>query len=132
MDNVNMFEFASRNKLRFETVNGILSVEDLWDLPLTSTRRANLDDIAKELNRKIKESSEESFVTPKAADKESAVAFEIVKHVIGVKMAENEAVRVSAEKKRQRERILEIIAQKQDEELKGKGLEELKSLLDTY
>ena len=48
---VNIFEQASRNKLRFDTnIKGVISTEDLWDLPLTSdTGRVNLDDIAKAL-----------------------------------------------------------------------------------
>ena len=31
-----MFQKASRLKLRFDSPKGLLSVEDLWDLPLTS------------------------------------------------------------------------------------------------
>ena len=38
-----MFEQAARLKLRFETSRGLLSVEDLWDLPLTSARGASLE-----------------------------------------------------------------------------------------
>ena len=57
------FEKASRIRLRFDTPQGSLTVEDLWQLPLTSrTGRANLDDIAKSLNRQLKETAEESFV----------------------------------------------------------------------
>ena len=45
---MNIFEQAARQKIRFESVLGLLCVEDLWDLPLTSlnSKRANLDDIA--------------------------------------------------------------------------------------
>ena len=52
-----MFEKASRMKLRFNTQRGVLSVEDLWDLPLIQ-----LDNIAIALNKKLQESKTESFI----------------------------------------------------------------------
>ena len=63
-----MFEKATRRKLRFTSAAGLLSTEDLWDLPLTSaTGKANLDDIAKALNRRLKDAEEVSFVAPERA-----------------------------------------------------------------
>ena len=62
-----MFEQASRSKFRFNSSQGLLTTEDLWDLPLTSTRYANLNDIAKELNRTLKATAEEDFVGQGAA-----------------------------------------------------------------
>ena len=71
-----MFEQASRLKLRFTTARGSLSVEDLWDLPLTSTTgKPNLDDIAKSLNRELRATSEEtSFVEPNATPRKTSRA----------------------------------------------------------
>jgi len=54
-----MFAFATKKKIRFETSKGLLSVEDLWDLPLTSDNgRPNLDDIAKGIYKAMKEGEE--------------------------------------------------------------------------
>ena len=48
---MDIFEQASRLKLRFPSPLGTLSTEDLWHLPLTSTTgKANLNDIGKALN----------------------------------------------------------------------------------
>jgi hypothetical protein len=52
----NLFEKASRLKLRFSSPAGLLTVEDLWDLPLSAQAKvANLDDIAKGLNKTLEQ-----------------------------------------------------------------------------
>ena len=50
-----MFEKATRLKLRFETVRGYVTTEDLWDIPLSAVNGFCLDTIAKNLNKKLKE-----------------------------------------------------------------------------
>lgn len=129
-----MFEKASRLKLRFGTARGSLTVEDLWDLPLTSTvGKPNLDDIAKSLNREIRASAEEtSFVEPTGPthSTELQLAFDIVKHIIEVKVAERTKANDAAKKRETKQKILEIIAAKQDEALRNKSLEELQALVD--
>lgn len=127
-----MFEKAIRLKLRFESRQGLISVEDLWDLPLTSARAANLDDIAKDLSRQLKEDEQESFVV-KATKKneELQLKFEVVKHVIEVRLAEIEAVKQAKESREKKERILAIIARKRDEKLEGATLEELEGMVAT-
>lgn len=125
-----MFEKATRLKLRFDTPKGLLSVEDLWDLPLTSTvGKANLDDVAKALSRKLKAADEESFVAPSTNSAATAdqLKFDIVKHIIGVRLRENEAKAAKAANKEELARLQEIIASKQDEALKGLTLEELQA-----
>lgn len=127
-----MFEKATRLKLRFESPMGALNVEDLWDLPLTSQRLnlANLNNIAKGISRRLKAEGEEDFVNPKSgADEILQTQLEIVKHIIAVKQAENAAARDLADRKAKKERILEIIGKKQDQELEGKSLEELTAMV---
>ena len=126
-----MFEKASRLKLRFSTALGNATIEDLWDMPLISRKAgASLDDLAKSLNRSIKDGEEESFVTQKsAANTVLSLKFDIVKHVIKVKLEEAEASEKATEIKAKKEKILSIIADKEDEALKGKSATELKELL---
>lgn len=112
----NIFEYATRNKLRFASVRGELSVEQLWDIPLRSREPDfNLNAIAKAANKALKEISEESFVetskTPEHTRRE--VALEVVKYVIEVKLAEEEAAKTRAAKKQEKEKLLAILAEKQ-------------------
>lgn len=128
----NLFEKASRMKLRFASSAGVLSVEDLWDLPLTSkTGKANLDDVARMYSRELKSQEEESFVTkPAKKDRILALGFEIVKHVIEVRLEENEASKKSVERKAEREKLLGILVSKKDDALKDLSVKELEKKLD--
>lgn len=129
-----MFAFATRKKFRFDTCKGQVTVEDLWDLPLTATNgRPNLDDIAKELYKKMKDENEMSFVKPTSqVSKEFNIIkakFDIVKYIIDVKLAEAEAAKKAKETKARNQRILGLIAQKEDEALASKSKEELLAML---
>lgn len=131
---MSMFEQASSLKIRFDTTRGQVSVEDLWDLPLTSgTGKPNLDDIAKGIHRELRNSAEtESFVTPasSAGNDELQLKFDLVKHVIGVRIAERDKAAEAAKRRENKQRILEIVAMKEDESLRGKSLEELKAMAE--
>lgn len=122
----NLFEQASRAQLRFTLPKGVITTEDLWSL-----RLEDLDTLAKKLNKEIKDSNEESFITTRStANKKLELAFEIVKHVINVRLAENEKRAKSAENAAKRAKLLELIAEKEDENTKGKSIEELKAELE--
>lgn len=120
-----MFEYATRNKVRFP-FKGLISVEDLWDLTLT-----NLDSIYKTLNKQVKQSEEESLLNTKTpVDKELDVQIAIVKHIVAVKLAEQEAREKASAKKAQKQKIMAIIASKQDEALQNSSVEDLQKMLD--
>lgn len=130
---MDIFERASRCVLRFQTTKGIITAEDLWQLPLTSVRGAmNLDDIARFYHRALKSDDNVSFVDRPAttpADDTNQLRFDIVKHVINTRQEENKTARAVMENQEKKKRLLEIIATKQDKELEGKSLDELKALV---
>jgi hypothetical protein len=132
-----MFEEASRRKLRFDSPRGLLSVEDLWDLPLTSPsgNRANLDSIAIDLHRATRDVADTvSFVTPSKEDAGKAelqLKFEVVKYVIGVRVAERDALKAASDRREKKQRLLELISRKEDQELEGKSVEELRTLAES-
>lgn len=120
-----IFELASRSKTRF-AYKGSLSVEDLWDLSVQE-----LDRIFKSLNAKLKICKEESLLGPKGSENtELDLQVAIVRRVVEVKLAEAAAHEMEAEKKAKRQKILSILAEKQDGALASKSEEDLKKMLD--
>lgn len=128
-----IFEQAARKKLRFASERGELTVEHLWDTPLTSKTGFDLDSIAKATNAQLKASTEESFVAqarPTAAQATLELKLEILKHIISVKLAELDASKSAASRKAERDRLLEALAQKKDEALMALTPEELQKRID--
>lgn len=129
-----MFEKATRQQLRFNTKKGLLSVEDLWTLPLKSNinNQVDLDEVAKTVHQELKASEEISFVAPVTAINTAAqLKMDIVKHIIAVKLAEKEVAEKAKETKEKKQKILEAIARKQDEALVNSSVEDLQKMLES-
>lgn len=121
----NMFEYATRNKVRFP-FKGQISVDDLWDL-----RTDDLDTVFKTLNRQVKQSEEESLlVTKTAEDTALDVQIAIVKYIFDIKMQEANARLLDKERKAQKQKIMAILANKQEQELQNKSVDELQKMLE--
>src|SRR5690348_8078495 len=108
----NIFEYATRNKVRFASVKGELSVEQLWDVPLRSRDDFNLNAVAKAASKALKDVTEENFVeTKKTSDHtRREVALEVVKYVIETKITEEKAAEKRAANKLEKQQLLEILA----------------------
>jgi len=127
----NLFLQATREKFRFESPKGDLSVEQLWDLPLTSRTGFDLDTVAKAVNADLKASNEESFVNVNnnPAVSRLQAKLEVVKAIIEVKLAQAEATKKRAEKAAERQRLMEVLHSKKDQELQGLSVEEIERRL---
>ena len=132
MNTENLHEYAARNKIRFASSKGEISVEHLWDVPLRSRDGFNLDAIAKAANKALKAASEESFVETRRtpANEKLEAALEIVKRVISVKLAEEAAAKKSAENRAERDKLLKILAEKQDGKLSALSEEEIRQRIE--
>lgn len=120
-----MYKQASKLQLRINTTRGPLTVEQLWDLPLTM-----LDALAVSLEEEYKKSGKKSFLAAKSKkDKELKLMFDIVLDVLTTKVEDAEAARLVADTKEHNQKILEMIKRKQDSELEGKSVKELEKLL---
>lgn len=120
-----MYKEASRLKLRFQTNKGLVSVEQLWELSLTE-----LDSLAVSLEDEYKNSKGKSFLATKSRkDKTKKLMFDIVLDILTTKVEENEVAKNAAADKAHNQKILELIKNKQEDELKGKSVEELEKML---
>lgn len=120
-----MFEKAVRLKLRFNH-KGLCTVEDLWDIPLES-----LDRIFKELNIKLKAQKEESLLETRSKEDEIVdLKISIVKHIVEVRLSEQKARKDLAAKLAKKQKLLGIIAEKQDDALRDLSVDELTKLVD--
>lgn len=125
MSNEALFIKATREKMRFP-YKGMVSVEDLWQLPMTE-----LDKIYKTLNAQKKQVQEDSLLDTKSSEDEELTAqIEIVKYIFTVKNEEKKAAETAKEREEQKQKIMAILASKQDEALHGKSIEELEKMLD--
>ena len=124
MSTVNIFEVATRKKYRYP-YKGMITTEDLWDLPLTA-----LDSIYKTLNKQAKQSQEESLLNTSATNETLENQIVIIKYIVATKQQEQVDRLKEKERAEQKQKIMEILADKQDETLKGKSVEELQKMLE--
>ena len=120
-----LFEKASKYKLRFN-YKGIVSTEDLWDLTLTG-----LNYIFKDLNAKLKETEDNGLLceTTKANTK-LKLKLEIVKHIFLVKKTQMESNELKVKNAHEKQKLLELISDKENEALKNMTKEELLKMVD--
>ena len=83
MTTENLFEMATRSKMRFPSTKGELSVEDLWDLS-----DKDLDVVYKNLKDQEVKSSEESLLDDANVDPKLTAAIGIVKYIFTTKRNE--------------------------------------------
>ena len=124
MEMINLFAMATRKKFRFP-YKGMISVEDLWDLS-----QKNLDTVYKALIAEKKQDDVESLLAIKSAEDSILDAkLAIVKYIFDTKVAEAAAAKQAATNAAEAQRIMEMIANKKDEEMANMTVEELEAKL---
>ncbi len=124
MEVKDIFEYVVRNKVRFP-YKGNITAEDLWDLPVTG-----LDNIFKTLNSQAKQSKEESLLDVKSNEDEILdIQIAVVKHIVGVKLEEKAAKERKAENRAKKQKIMEIMAARNDKMLENASDEDLQKML---
>jgi hypothetical protein len=127
---MNIFEQATRQGFRFSSKIGLITTEDLWALPLTSSTGVSLDGVARQLHKEIQASSVPSFVEVKTESNSLLEAqIEVVKHIIAVKLEEKNIRDAARETAAKKQRIMELIQNKKDAALADMSIEELEKML---
>ena len=110
------FEQASRINLEVPVnEHTVVSVNSLWMLPMSSKSRVSLESIAIFLYNELKGNDVPDFLAPKSKTSNTLqLSYDIVKHVIEVRQAEQVAAVSKAEKQSQIKLMREAIAAKKD------------------
>ena len=125
---MNLFEIASRQSYRFQSSIGDLTVEQLWNLPVTTTKAnsASLSAIAEQLNTELTPSSELDWLNQGEVKSELQQDLKnklgIVKHIVETRYKE-------AKEKQDAEAKSQLLKKLQAEQLRRKE-ESLYSLPD--
>ncbi len=123
-----MYKTATKQQYRYNTSKGLVTTEDLWVIPLTNSTNFNLDAIAISIAKELESLNTKSFVNPTSSTgkvKLLQAKLAIVKDIITDKLAEQEAKKQAQFKAERKQKILEILASKEDKALKKKSQKEL-------
>lgn len=121
---LNLFEHATKSKLRFRVANGSVGVEDLWDMSLP-----DLDVLGKRLRREAAEASD-SLIADVKPDETLTQSFEIVKRIIDVKLEEKRAKADRLARRQRRQQLEDALAEKKAAGLKDKSISEIEAELE--
>jgi len=124
---MNIFEQAAKLKIRFN-FRGVISIEDLYDLSLEE-----LNILYMQINKKLKEQTDEGLLREARSNKYTEslqLQLDLLKHIFDEKEAAMQAIKAEKLRKDKKARIMEIISNKQDQELLNKPTEELMKMLD--
>ena len=123
---------ASRIGLRYETPHGMLQVEDLWLLPLTSSRGLSLDILAVELDAQLQTSPRKSFVNETTnEDDTTRLKFDIVLYILNEKKADAKKAEEAQANARKKQQLLSILEDKEMEQLKSMSADDIRKLVES-
>jgi hypothetical protein len=128
---INIFELASRTKVRFDTTRGEVMIEQLWDMPLTSKTGFDLDSVGQLIVSELELINNRSLVntSPNPRAGELTLKLDLIKHVIAVKQQENAERAAKAERAEKRKKLIDLLDKKQDEAMGALSVDEIKAQL---
>lgn len=135
MSDVNIFEQATREDLMFQLPVGELNVQALWKLKPTKRNGKLVDDLAiyeqdlQEQLSKFNGVRRRGSIAKTQEQNTLELKLAIVSHILDVREAEEELAKQEASKKIHNDKIMALIAKKQEDKLGDLSVEELQALL---
>lgn len=135
MSDVNIFEQATREDLMFQLPVGELNVQALWKLKPTKRNGKLVDDLAdyeqglQEQLSKFNGVRRRGSIAKTQEQNTLELRLAIVSHILDVREAEQELAKQEISKKIHNDKIMALIAKKQDDKLGDLSVEELQALL---
>ena len=122
---MDLFMIATRSKFRFPYTKGNVSTEDLWDLDVE-----DLNEIYKTLSGQ--KTTSDSLIPNADTDANAEINAKmlVVRTIYDQKEAERQAAVAESANRVKKQKILEILAEKEDGSLRDKSTEELQKMLD--
>jgi formate-dependent nitrite reductase cytochrome c552 subunit len=123
---MDIFKEALKKNFRFQSNKGIVTTEDLFDLPLTQ-----LDFMFKSLNKLSKESTEESLLSTRTqSNKDIDIKIEIIKSIVSDKLDEKQKAEARVVNKEKKELLLDVLNKKRNEALVNMSEEDILKALE--
>ncbi len=132
MSEKNMLLIALSTGMRFPSVRGLVTTEDLFSMPLTATNGFSLDAVAKSVNGSLKALGEESFVEQgdSAQRAELTNMLDVVKLVIEFRQEQNALVNARREKRARRQKLLKALENHENTDLAAMSKEDILKQLE--
>lgn len=132
MSERNLLLIALSTGMRFPSVRGLITTEDLFSLPLTSGTGFSLDDVAKSINGSLKALGEESFVEQGDSAQRTTLTdmLDTVKLVIDFRQTQNAEALAKREKRAKRARLLEALENRENADLAAASKEDILKQLE--
>lgn len=124
---MNIYKEANQKKLRFFTDRGNLSTEQLYDLS-----ENKLKELIKQANQTLVNENPDSLSfldEVDSVDPISKLRFEILKDIYLTKKSEREAATTKQKNEEHNQKILSLIAKKQEDQLTEMSVEDLEKML---
>jgi hypothetical protein len=121
-----IFLLATRTALRFD-IRGNISTEQLWSIP--KDELIPYEESLQTSLEKFGKSTRRTAGRKTKAQETLELQLAVVSAVLDIKIAEETESKEAAKNKAHNESIMALIADKQQDELKGKSVEELKAML---